>query len=238
MVPKNATVTQLEPVQPASRFAMGLGREQSLGEEIANSVTHGAGLLASLLALPVLVMAAIGQRDPWQLVGGVVFGCSLVALYLSSTLYHALRPCRAKRVLRVVDHSAIYLLIAGTYTPFTLGTLRGPWGWTLFGTIWGLALLGIVAKCTVGFRFPRLSTLLYLGMGWLVVVAIQPLVTNVSVAGVAWLAAGGLFYTGGVVFYATDGRVRYGHAIWHLFVLAGSVCHFCAVLWYSAAPVG
>src|SRR5690606_35670134 len=151
---------------------------------------------------PVLVMAAIGQHDPWQLAGGVVYGGSLVALYLASTAYHALRPCRAKRVLRVLDHSAIYLLIAGTYTPFTLGALRGPWGWTLLGTVWALALLGIVAKCAVGFRFPRLSTVVYLVMGWMAVIAIRPLVSSLSTAGIAWLVAGGLFYTGGVVFYA------------------------------------
>ena len=209
-------------------------RPQTLGEEIANSLTHGAGLLTSLAALPVLVLAAAGRRDPWQLVGGAIFGATLVLLYLASTLYHALPASRAKRALRVLDHAAIYLLIAGTYTPFTLGALRGPWGWTLLGIIWGLALLGIAAKCAVGFRFPRLSTVLYVAMGWLVIVAIQPLVTHVSPAGIAWLVAGGLCYTGGVAFYATDGRLRYGHAIWHLFVVAGSVCHFCAVLWHSA----
>ena len=209
------------------------GRDQSRGEEIANSITHGAGLLASIAALPVLILAASGRRDPWQLVGGAVFGASLVLLYLSSTLYHALPVCRAKHVLRVVDHSAIYLLIAGTYTPFTLGALRGPWGWTLLGIIWGLALFGIVAKWTLGFRFPRLSTLLYLAMGWLIVIGLQPLVANVAPAGIAWLVAGGLCYTGGVVFYAMDGRIRYGHALWHLFVIAGSVCHFVAVLRHS-----
>lgn len=209
------------------------GRPQSLGEEIANSVTHGVGLLGSMAALPVLVLGAVGQRDPWQLVGGAVFGITLVLLYLASTLYHALPVCRAKDVLRVLDHSAIYLLIAGTYTPFTLGALRGPWGWSLFGIIWGLALLGVAAKLTIGFRFPRLSTVLYLAMGWLVIVAIQPLVARVSPAGLAWLVAGGVCYTGGVAFYATDGRLRYGHAVWHLFVIAGSACHFCAVLWHA-----
>ena len=209
-------------------------RPQSPGEEIANAVTHGAGLAASLAALPVLVLAAAGRRDPWQLVGGAVFGITLVLLYLASTLYHALPSPRAKSVLRVLDHSAIYLLIAGTYTPFTLGALRGPWGWALLGTIWTLALLGVVAKCTVGFRFPTLSTLLYVGMGWLVLVAIHPLVTHVAPAGLAWLVAGGICYTGGVAFFATDGRLRYGHAVWHLFVLAGSVCHFWAVLRHAA----
>lgn len=212
-------------------------RPQTMGEEIANSVTHGVGLAGSVAAVPVLVYAA-GGRDPWQLAGGVVFGVTLVLLYLASTLYHALPVCRAKTVLRTLDHSAIYLLIAGTYTPFTLGALRGPWGWGLFGTIWALALFGIVAKWTLGFRFPRLSTVLYLAMGWLVVVAIHPLVTNVSPAGLAWLLAGGLCYTGGVAFYVTDTRLRYGHALWHLFVVAGSACHFVAVLRHSAPLSG
>ncbi len=213
-------------------------RHQSLGEEIANSITHGAGLLASIAAVPVLILAAVGRRDPWQIVGGAVFGATLVLLYLASTLYHSLPVCRAKGILRVVDHAAIYLLIAGTYTPFTLGALRGPWGWALFGTIWGLALLGIAAKCTLGFRFPRLSTLLYLAMGWLVLIGLQPLVARVAPAGIAWLVAGGLCYTGGVVFYAMDGRLRYSHALWHVFVMAGSACHFLAVLWHAAPRQG
>ena len=211
-------------------------RPQTLGEEIANAVTHGAGLLASIAALPVLVLAAAGQRDVWQIVGGAVFGVTLILLYLASTIYHALPVCRAKQVLRVLDHAAIYLLIAGTYTPFTLGALRGPWGWALLATIWTLALLGIAAKCTLGFRFPRLSTTLYIAMGWLIVIALEPLASSVAPAGLAWLIAGGLCYTGGVVFYATDTRIRYGHALWHLFVIAGSACHFVAVLGHAAAP--
>jgi hemolysin III len=209
-------------------------RAQSLGEEIANSITHGTALVASLGALPILVLTAAGRRDPWQLVGNAVFGVALVVLYLASTVYHSLPVGGAKRVLRVLDHSAIYLLIAGTYTPFTLGALRGPWGWALLGSIWTLALLGILAKSTLGFRFSRLSTVLYLAMGWLVLIAARPLVTHVSPAGLAWLLAGGVCYTGGVAFYATDARLRYGHAIWHLFVVAGSGCHVAAVLWYAS----
>ncbi|HEY9514500.1 MAG TPA: hemolysin III family protein [Gemmatimonadaceae bacterium] len=214
-----------------------VARPQSLGEEIANSVTHGAALLASIAALPVLVVTAVGRHDPWQVVSGAIFGATLILLYLASTLYHAMPVCRAKSVLRVVDHAAIYLLIAGTYTPFLLGALRGPWGWSLLGVIWGLALLGIAGKCTIGFRLPMLSTALYLAMGWLILVAIVPLVTHVSPAGLMWLAAGGLCYTGGVAFYATDSRLRYGHMLWHLFVVAGSVCHFTAVLWHAASRV-
>lgn len=210
-------------------------RPQTLGEEIANSLTHGLGLVASIAALPVLVIAAARRGDASQVTGGALFGASLVLLYLASTLYHALPGDRVKRLLRVADHSAIYLLIAGTYTPFTLGVLRGPWGWTLFGIVWALALLGILAKCTVGFRYPRLSTALYVVMGWLVVVAARPLATELAPAGLAWLIAGGLCYTGGVAFFVTDGRLRYGHAIWHLFVVAGSACHFVAVLLHAGA---
>ena len=210
-------------------------RPQLRGEEIANSITHGAALLFSIAALPILVLTAVGQRDPWQLMGGVIFGVTLILLYFTSTLYHVLPDCNAKRVMRVLDHSAIFFLIAGTYTPFTLGVLRGPWGWSLLGTIWALALSGVVAKVMLRFRFPRLSTALYIAMGWLVIVAIHPLVTRISPAGLAWLVAGGVSYTAGVAFYATDARLRYGHALWHLFVIMGSVCHFVAVLRYAAA---
>lgn len=210
-------------------------RSQSLGEEIANSVTHGAALLASVAAIPALVLTALGRRDPWQLVGGAIFGATMVLVYLMSTLYHALPASRAKRVFRLLDHSAIYLLIAGTYTPFMLGALRGPWGWSLLSIVWSLALLGIAAKITLGFRYPRLSTAFYVGMGWLGVVALQPLLERVSIAGLVWLLAGGLCYTGGVFFYATASRLRFGHTVWHLCVIAGSACHFVAVLRHSAA---
>ena len=209
-------------------------RPQSVGEEIANSITHGVALLASLAALPILVVAGAVRDDPWQLVGGAVFGATLVLLYSASTLYHAIPASPTKRVLRAVDHSAIYFLIAGTYTPFMLGALRGAVGWTFLVTIWALALFGIAAKWVYGFRYPHVSTAFYLAMGWLIVLALRPLITHVPAAGLAWLFAGGLCYTLGVVFYATDGRVRYGHAIWHGFVAAGSVCHFCAVFWYAA----
>ena len=213
-------------------------RSQTHGEEIANSVIHGAALMASIAALPVLVVAAIGQRDMWQIIGGAVFGATLVLLYSASTLYHAIPAPAAKAVLRVIDHVAIYLLIAGTYTPFMLGALRGPVGWTLLVTIWALAVFGVVAKVALRFRYPRLSTALYVGMGWLIVVAVRPLMMHVSPAGLAWLAGGGLCYTGGVAFYITDARVKFGHAIWHGFVAAGSACHFVAVLWYAAPRLG
>jgi hemolysin III len=202
-------------------------------EEIANSVTHGLGLLASLVGLPVLVLAAAGRGDALQVVGASVFGASLVALYAASTTYHAWPPSRTRRILRLVDHAAIHLLIAGTYTPFTLGVLRGAWGWTLFGLVWSLAALGIVAKALLGIRHPRLSTSLYVAMGWLGIVAIEPMMERLPAAGLAWILAGGLFYTAGVAFYAAE-RLRYGHAVWHLFVLGGSACHFVAVLRYAA----
>ena len=214
---------------------MRLERVQSLGEEIANSVTHGVGALASVVALPLLVMAAV-PRGIQSMAGNFVFGVSLVLLYVSSTIYHSLARNRAKRVLRIIDHSAIYVLIAGTYTPFTLGVLRGTWGWTLFGVVWSLAVLGVVLTASLGVRFPRLSTFVYIGMGWLIVIAIKPLMTHVPPAGLAWLVAGGLAYTGGTVFYGWR-RLPYQHTVWHLFVLTGSVCLFIAVLRYAAPPV-
>ena len=213
-------------------------RPPTLGEEIANSVTHGLGLLGSVIVLPVLITAAAREGDAWRITSAAIFGISLVLLYTTSTLYHALRPSRAKRVFRVLDHSAIYLLIAGTYTPFLLGPLRGPWGWSLLATIWALAIAGIVMKSTLGFRWARLSTVVYLLMGWVGVVAIRPLLEHVSPIGLAWLLAGGLAYTAGVIFFTWDQRIRYGHAIWHLFVAAGSVCHVVAVLGYSGGPRG
>lgn len=211
-------------------------REQTAGEEIANSLTHGLGVVLTLVVGPALVIIAVATDDPWRIVASAIYATSLLLLFTSSTLYHALRAPRAKALFRRIDHAAIYLLIAGTYTPFTLITLRGPWGWTLFGVVWALAVAGVVLKGTFGARLPALSTAVYLGMGWLAIVAIRPLLTNVAPRGIAWLVAGGLFYTLGVVFYVRDERRRYHHAVWHLFVLAGSISHFCAVLWY-ALPV-
>lgn len=206
-------------------------REQSRAEELANSLSHGLALAAALLGGPYLILQAAKRADAALVVGTSIFCATIIALYLASTLYHALPAGKAKRVFRVFDHSSIFLLIAGSYTPFTLGVLRGAWGWALFGVVWGLALAGIVMKSVGKFNRPIFSTGLYLGMGWLVVVAIDPLLTQVSEAGLRWLLAGGLFYTAGVVFYATDARLRFGHLIWHLFVMAGTTCHFFAVLW-------
>lgn len=206
---------------------------QSLGEEIANSVSHGVGLLASLAAIPLLIAAAIRRGGLLDIIGASVFAATIVLLYTASTLYHALPNNKAKRVFRVLDYGAVYFLIAGTYTPFTLGALRGPWGWTLLGLVWTLAAFGIVLTALTGFRHPRLSTGVYLGMGWLMLIAIKPLWIHVPFRGVLWLLAGGLAYTVGVAFLRA-GRMRYAHFVWHLFVLAGTTCHFIAVLRYAA----
>jgi hemolysin III len=207
-------------------------RGQSRGEELANSISHGTGFLAALIALPVLVLGT-GRHGTAALVGAGVFAATVALLYLTSTLYHALAPNRAKRVFQILDHGAIYLLIAGTYTPFTLGVLRGPWGWTLFGLIWALAVAGIVLTSFGGVRHPRLSTGLYLAMGWLILAAAQPLWHAMPGWGLFWLAAGGVAYTAGVGFYAAGRRMRYAHFVWHLFVLAGTACHVMAVLRYA-----
>jgi hemolysin III len=212
-------------------------RPQTLGEEIANSVTHGVGLLLSVAALAFLVVAAASTRDPWRVTAASVYGATLVLLYATSTLYHALPGRRVKAVFQRLDHAAIYLLIAGTYTPFVLGPLRGGWGWSLFGIVWALAVLGIVLKSVFGIRLAMLSTVVYIVMGWLVVIAAGPLAARVPAAGVHWLVVGGVLYTFGVIFFAWDQRVRYSHAVWHLFVLAGSAAHFLAVLQYALDAV-
>jgi hemolysin III len=208
-------------------------RPQSLGEEIANSASHGLGFLATVAAFPVLVMAAQQRGDTAGIVGASVFATTMVLLYLASTLFHALPRCRAKRVFQILDHSAIYLLIAGTYTPFTLGVLRGSWGWTLFGIVWGLAVVGTVLKALGGVRYTTLSTWMYLAMGWVVVIAAETVWTLVPGWGLFWLVAGGVAYTAGAVFFMAE-RIRYFHFVWHLFVVAGTGCHFIAVLRYAA----
>jgi hemolysin III len=202
----------------------------SPGEEIANSVTHGIGAALSIVALVVLVVAAALRGAAIHVVSCAVFGAALVLLYLSSTLYHALTHASAKRLFRIFDHAAIYLLIAGTYTPFTLVTLGGAWGWSLFAVVWTLALAGAVLKCFFTGRFHALSTTVYVLMGWLAVVALRPLLHAIPPAGFFWILAGGLFYTCGVVFFAS--RRKFFHAVWHLFVLAGSACHVLAVYLY------
>jgi hemolysin III len=205
----------------------------SAREELANSLSHGLGLLGAIVATPVLIVGATRGGDAGDIVGRSVFGATLVVLYLASTCYHASPAGRLKEWLRRVDHAAIYLLIAGTYTPFTLGVLRGAWGWSLFGIVWGAAAVGVCTKMISGVRYPRVSTAIYLLMGWLIVVAAAPLLHTMPTRGIQWLVLGGALYTLGVPLFAA-GRIRYNHLAWHVFVLAGSTCHFVAVMWYAA----
>jgi len=208
-------------------------RPPTLGEEIANSITHGIGAAFSIAGLVAIVVAAALRRPAWQTVACAIYGTSLVLLYTSSTIYHALANNRAKRVFKILDHSSIYVLIAGTYTPITLITLRGPWGWTLFGVVWGLCVCGVVFKSWWIGRLKGASTVVYLLMGWCVVFAIRPLLAALPWTGFVWLLAGGLCYTAGVAFYVSSSR--FAHSIWHLFVMAGSLCQYWAVFRYVAA---
>jgi hemolysin III len=200
-------------------------------EEVMNAVTHGIGTLLAVAGLVLLTVLAYLHGDIWHIVSFSIYGSTLVLLYLASTLYHSFTNERVKRIFKILDHSAIYLLIAGTYTPFTLVPLHGVLGWTVFGVVWGLAIIGIVLKVFFAGRFKFVSTMCYLGMGWFIVVAIKPLIATVPALGMSWLFVGGLFYTLGSVFYLWK-KIPYNHAIWHLFVLAGSVSHFIAVFFY------
>ena len=209
-------------------------RPQTQGEEIANSVSHGVGFVAALASAPVLIATAAKTGTSVNVAGATVFAVTAVLLYCASTLYHAVSRERVKALLRKLDHGAIFLLIAGTYTPFTLGALKGPLGWTLFGVVWALAMIGVTLKAFDRIEHPIASLTLYLVMGWLCVVAIEPLLQRIPPTGLALLGGGGLSYMAGVAFFTVDSRVRYGHFIWHLFVLAGTSCHFFAVLGYAA----
>ena len=199
--------------------------------ELANSMTHGAGLALSIAGCAVLVTLAALRGSAWHVVACSVYGGTLVCLYGASTMYHSVRSKRWKKIWRIVDHSSIYLLIAGTYTPFLLVNLRGAWGWSLFGVVWGLAVAGILFKVWFVDKLPVASTIVYLLMGWLAVIAVKPLVAMVPVVGLVWILAGGVLYTAGVGFFAWQ-KLPYHHAIWHLFVIGGSVCHYVAVLYY------
>ena len=201
----------------------------SVREEVVNALTHGFGAAAALAGGAVLITLAALYGDGWQLVSAIVFGLCLLLLYIASTLYHAIQHPVAKARLKVFDHCAIYLLIAGTDTPFTLVGLRGPWGWSLFAAIWALAFAGVAFKLFYTGRFKLLSTLFYIAMGWLVVVAIKPLLGALDAWTFGWLLAGGVFYTLGTVFYHRP-SLPYAHAIWHMFVIAGSVCHYISVM--------
>jgi hemolysin III len=198
-----------------------------------NSITHAIGACLAAAGGVWLITAAAGDGDPWKITSFSIYAAMLLVLYLTSSLYHSVRG-PAKDVLRKMDHCAIYLLIAGSYTPFTLVTLRGAWGWSMFGAVWSLALLGIAQEIWYAKGARGLSLVIYIMMGWLAVIGMHPLIAALGSAGFAWLVAGGMLYTGGIAFYATDHKVRHGHGIWHVFVLGGSICHYVAVLFYVA----
>lgn len=207
-------------------------RAQTAGEERANALSHAVGLVAALVGIPILVVNAVRHGRAVDVVAAAVFGATVALLYLTSTLYHAATIAERKRWLRKLDHSAIFLLIAGTYTPFTLGVLGGGWGWSLFGVVWGLAAVGIAHTLVAGVRWPILRVAVYVAMGWLVLIAIRPLWASMPAPGIALIVAGGLSYTGGVGFYGAS-RMCYAHLVWHVFVLLGTTFHFFAVLRYA-----
>ncbi len=203
----------------------------SIGEEIANSITHGLGAILSIVALVLMVVLAVTQSSMIAVVSASIYGASLVLLFLASTLYHSFQKPRIKNVLKILDHCAIYILIAGTYTPFMLISLQGAWGYTMTAIIWSLALFGIFFKLFYRHRFPKLSLFTYIAMGWLIIVASTEMMAKVPVGGLVLLAAGGLVYTLGTIFYVWE-RCPYNHAVWHVFVLAGATCHFFAIYLY------
>jgi hemolysin III len=206
-------------------------RAYHLGEEIANSITHGVGTLLSVAGLALMLVLAASENDAMRIASSIIYGSTLILLFLLSTLYHSFKQHSVKEVLQTLDHCAIYLLIAGTYTPFLLVSLKGAWGYSLMAIIWGLAIFGIVFKIFFRKRFPKISLFTYLAMGWLIVVAATEMITSVPSGGLMLLALGGLVYTVGVIFYVWD-RMPYNHAVWHLFVLGGSICHFFAIYGY------
>jgi hemolysin III len=199
------------------------------GEEIANAITHGIGAIFSIVALVLLIVFSAAKGTAWHVVSFTVFGITLVIMYLESTLYHSLTNKKAKRVFRIFDHASIYLLIAGTYTPYTLTVLRGPMGWTIFGVIWVLAIIGIVIKSIWLEKYDKLSTLMYVLMGWMIVVSLKTLVVVLPIHSLLLLVLGGILYTVGAILYSFD-KIPYNHAVWHLFVLAGSTCHFFSII--------
>jgi hemolysin III len=203
----------------------------SRNEEIANIITHGIGTALSIAGLAILVVFAARQSDAWKMVSFSIYGSTLVLLYLASTLYHSMRGQKVKAFFKVIDHASIYILIAGTYTPFMLINLRGPWGWSMFGSIWGLAILGVLFKVFFIGKAKKLSVIVYLFMGWLCLIALKEMLANIPLGGLILLAVGGLLYTFGVIFYIWH-KLPYNHAIWHLFVLGGSISHYFSILFY------
>lgn len=206
----------------------------TLGEELCNSISHGVGAVFAVLALVLMLVQTVPQGDPWKTVSAAVYGASLILLYTMSTLYHAFKPNLAKRVFRIFDHCTIYFLIAGTYTPYTLNTLRGPWGWSLFGVVWGITLLGVVLNAISIEKFKVFSSISYIVMGWAIILAFKPLYDNLASSGLWLLIGGGVCYTLGIIFYALK-KWRYMHSIWHAFVLAGTVMHFFSIYLYVLA---
>jgi len=204
-------------------------RTQTRGEETANSISHGIAFLGAIAATPILIAHAVRQDNTGFIVGSCIFSATMILLYLTSTLYHAMPAGDTKRTLKKVDHSMIFLLIAGTYTPYTLGVIEGAWGWSLFAVVWGIALVGVWLKIVNRMSHPVISSGLYILMGWLIVFAFKPLVEQTTKTGVMWLAAGGMAYTVGVIFYARSSRMKYAHFIWHLFVMTGTACHVLAL---------
>jgi hemolysin III len=207
-------------------------RAQTYREEVANSVSHGVGLFLALIAAPVLFADALHSRDPYRIIACGVYATTMVLLYAASMIYHGLPRGRAKFVFRIVDHGAIFLLIAGTYTPFMMGVLRGPFGWTLLTFVWSFAVIGVILTAISRVKYPTLSTMVYLTLGWLILVGAKQLWLHMNHWGLFWIAAGGFAYTLGVAFFAAD-RLRYGHLVWHVCVLVGSACHYIAVALYA-----
>ena len=206
--------------------------KQTPKEELANTISHAIGLAGAIIAAPVLIFYSAEHGDAWAVAGVSVFITTAILLYLSSTLYHSMKHDKLKEVFQIVDHAAIFLLIAGTYTPFTLGVLKGALGWTLFGIVWAIAAGGIILKVIVGAKFMKLWVSLYVSMGLLIIVAIEPLMQVMTISGLIWIAAGGAAYILGIIFFAMPRR-QYSHFVWHLFVLSGTICHFIAVMFYS-----
>ena len=203
----------------------------TLSEEIANGITHGIGAMLSVAGLTVLVVLAAIYGDAWRIVSFSIYGTSLVLLYTASTLYHAIQHPDAKRIFRIMDHAAIYLLIAGTYTPITLVNMRGPWGWSIFGFVWAVAIIGMIFPTMYTGRYDKISTAAYVLMGWICLIGLKEMLVAIPPGGLVWLVAGGVCYTVGVIFYAWQ-KLPFNHAIWHLFVLGGSMCHFFAILFH------
>ena len=207
-------------------------KNQTAKEELFNSLSHLFGALLAITALILLTVKASHNNLTGGLVSASLYGTSLVLMYLASTGYHICQNPTIKKRLQILDHACIYILIAGTYTPFTLVTLHGAWGWSLFGVVWGLAILGVIFKIFYTGKFQKVSVLFYILMGWIAIIAIKPMVANLSNKGLIWLVSGGLCYTLGTFFYIKDSKYKFSHSIWHLFVLAGSICHFYCVYWY------